>query len=273
VRVKARTAERTASCSNQETSEVTANRNDSRALILRRKTMLAAAAAIVHPPQGMAKTYRRHRGTRLINSWFRALTKLGLGAPYRQILTVPGRKTGQLHSTPVDVIELGGQRWLVAGYGPANWVLNTRAHGQVTLSRGRHAETYKVEEVGAEDAIPVLRKYIAEIRCHASLLRRYPELVRRGRRCRTLETRGLPFDPVHAEPPRERMRKDVREFIRRLEAVGLTVEPTPGHYRVLRDGKPLRKANGMPFTLPFSPDTIRWRRAAVVELRKLGIDP
>lgn len=68
------------------------------------------------------------------------------------------------------------------------------------------------------------------------------------------------------------VRKDVREFIRRLEAVGLTVEPTPGHYRVLRDGKPLRKANGMPFMLPFSPDTIRWRRSAIVELRKLGID-
>ena len=49
------------------------------------------------------------------------------------------------------------------------------------------------------------------------------------------------------------MRKDVREFIRRLEAVGLTVESTPGHYRVLRDGKPLRKANGVPFMLPFSP--------------------
>jgi biotin operon repressor len=68
------------------------------------------------------------------------------------------------------------------------------------------------------------------------------------------------------------MRKDVREFIRRLEAEGLTVESTPGHYRVLRDGEPLRKANGMPFTLPFSPDTVRWRRAAIVELRKLGIE-
>jgi biotin operon repressor len=67
------------------------------------------------------------------------------------------------------------------------------------------------------------------------------------------------------------MRKDVREFIRRLEAVGLTVESTPGRYRVLRDGNPLRKANGVPFTLPFS-DTTRWRRAAIVELRKLGID-
>jgi hypothetical protein len=71
--------------------------------------------------------------------------------------------------------------------------------------------------------------------------------------------------------PRPEMRKDVREFIRRLAAVGLTVESTPGHYRVLHEGKPLRKANGMPFTL-FSPDTIRWRRAAIVELRKLGIN-
>jgi hypothetical protein len=55
-------------------------------------------------------------------------------------------------------------------------------------------------------------------------------------------------------------------------AGGAPVESTPGHYRVLRDGKPLRKANGMPFMLPFSPDTIRWQRAAIVELRQLGID-
>jgi hypothetical protein len=68
------------------------------------------------------------------------------------------------------------------------------------------------------------------------------------------------------------VRKDVREFIRRLEDVGLTVEPTPGHYHVLHDGKPLRRENGMPFMLPFSPDTTRWRRAAINELRKLGFD-
>lgn len=68
------------------------------------------------------------------------------------------------------------------------------------------------------------------------------------------------------------MRKDVREFIRRLEAAGLEVEPTAGHYRVLREGRPLRKANGMPLRLPFSPDTTRWRRAAALELRRLGIE-
>jgi F420H(2)-dependent quinone reductase len=92
------------------------------------------------------------------------LTKLALGARYREILTVQGQKTGRPHSTPVDVIGVGGDRWLVAGYGPTNLVLNTRAHGTVTLSRGGHSETYKVQEVGAEDAIPVLRKYIAGIR-------------------------------------------------------------------------------------------------------------
>jgi hypothetical protein len=76
---------------------------------------------------------------------------------------------------------------------------------------------------------------------------------------------------AHADRSRDsglEVRKDVREFIRRLEAVGLRVESTPGHHRVLSEGKPLRKANGM----PFSSDRIRWRRAAIVELRKLGND-
>jgi hypothetical protein len=67
------------------------------------------------------------------------------------------------------------------------------------------------------------------------------------------------------------MRKDVREFIRQLETVGLTVEAKPGHYHVFRDGKPLRKANGMPFTLPFSPDTTRWRRGAIRDPRKFAV--
>jgi len=72
----------------------------------------------------MAKEYRRALTTRAINWSFQQLTRLGLGASYRHILTVPGRKTGQLRSTPVDVIDVNGHRWLVTGNGPANWVLN-----------------------------------------------------------------------------------------------------------------------------------------------------
>jgi hypothetical protein len=58
----------------------------------------------------MAKTYRLSVGARLINSVFRLMTRLGLGASYRYILTVPGRKTGRLYSTPVDAIEVAGYR-------------------------------------------------------------------------------------------------------------------------------------------------------------------
>jgi deazaflavin-dependent oxidoreductase (nitroreductase family) len=112
----------------------------------------------------VAKTYRLSRGTRLVNSAFRLLTRLGLGASYRHILTVRGRKTGRLYSTPVDVIEHDGQRWLVAGYGPANWVANVRTAGEVTLSRGRRSDRFKVEEAAPAAAVPVLRRYMSQIR-------------------------------------------------------------------------------------------------------------
>ena len=112
----------------------------------------------------MAKTYRMSRATRLINSLFRTLTRFGLGASYRHILTVQGRKTGRLYSTPVDVLELDGQRWLVAAYGPVSWVANARAAGEVTLSRGGRSQQFEVEEAASTAAVPVLRNYITEIR-------------------------------------------------------------------------------------------------------------
>jgi deazaflavin-dependent oxidoreductase (nitroreductase family) len=95
---------------------------------------------------------------------FRTLTRLGLGASYRYVVTVPGRKTGRLYSTPVDVIELAGQRFLVAGYGPTSWVANARTAGEVTLSRGSHSDRFQVEEVAPTAAVPVLRRYMSEIR-------------------------------------------------------------------------------------------------------------
>jgi deazaflavin-dependent oxidoreductase (nitroreductase family) len=112
----------------------------------------------------VAKRYRLNFGARLVNAVFRLMTRLELGASYRHILTVPGRKTGRLYSTPVDVIEVGGYRWLVAGYGPVSWVRNARAAGEVTLSRGGNSARFRVEEATAPTAIPVLRAYIAQIK-------------------------------------------------------------------------------------------------------------
>ncbi|HSI97089.1 MAG TPA: nitroreductase/quinone reductase family protein [Gaiellaceae bacterium] len=79
--------------------------------------------------------------------------------PRTYLLTVPGRTSGRLWSTPVSIVREGDERWLVAPYGERNWVRNARAAGWVELRRGRRQERLEVEELGPEDAIRVLRRY------------------------------------------------------------------------------------------------------------------
>lgn len=103
--------------------------------------------------------YRRSPWRRALNAVVRPLARLGLAGPRMHLLTVPGRRTGRPWSTPVSLVELDGERYLVAPYGERNWVLNARAAGWVELRRGRVRERLAVEEVGPEAAVPVLRRY------------------------------------------------------------------------------------------------------------------
>lgn len=112
----------------------------------------------------MAKTRGSGVGVRAVDGAFRLLTGLGLGASYRHLLSVRGRRTGRVYTTPVDVMELEGRRWLVAAYGPSSWVRNARAAGEVTLRRGRRSRTYGVIEPDPAEAVPVLRRYLTEVR-------------------------------------------------------------------------------------------------------------
>ena len=110
----------------------------------------------------MATTDRPGPGRRLLNALVRAAIWAGMAPRRFALLTVPGRHSGTRHSTPVIVLKGGGHRWLVAPYGERAWVKNARAAGQVTLSRGRRRLTAPVEEVGAEEAGPVLQAYLAQ---------------------------------------------------------------------------------------------------------------
>jgi deazaflavin-dependent oxidoreductase (nitroreductase family) len=113
----------------------------------------------------MAKTYRLGAGTRAVNAVFLTLTRLGLGAKYRYVLGVRGRKTGELRETPVDVMKIDRRRFLVSPYGITNWVENVRAAGQVRIKRGRRCDWgLRVRELTPEESVPVLRKYYRDIR-------------------------------------------------------------------------------------------------------------
>ena len=90
--------------------------------------------------------YRLTLPRRVLNRIVRLWIRLGLPPRKYHVLTVKGRRSGRSHSTPVSVVVVNGKRWLVAPYGPRNWVKNARAAGQVRLSRGAHSEVLTVEE-------------------------------------------------------------------------------------------------------------------------------
>ncbi|HUH97697.1 MAG TPA: nitroreductase family deazaflavin-dependent oxidoreductase [Anaerolineales bacterium] len=79
------------------------------------------------------------------------------------LLTTIGRKSGIPRSNPVVLIEEGERRWLVSPYGNVSWVYNAKASGKVTLTRNGKSETVSIRECSAEQAAPVLRKYVVNV--------------------------------------------------------------------------------------------------------------
>jgi deazaflavin-dependent oxidoreductase (nitroreductase family) len=93
------------------------------------------------------------------NALVNLLARAGIGPIH--LLTTRDRVTGAPHTVPVVPVEEGGTRWLVAPYGPVGWVRDARAYPQVQLRYGRSRQEHAVREVGAEEAGPVLKRYVA----------------------------------------------------------------------------------------------------------------
>src|ERR1039458_6030598 len=72
---------------------------------------------------------------RAFNRLFGFLVGLGFGLKHNYLLQVRGRKSGKLYSTPIDLLETGGKRFLVAPRGRTQWVRNAEAAGEVMLKR------------------------------------------------------------------------------------------------------------------------------------------
>ena len=108
----------------------------------------------------MAKTYRVTPIIRFFNRLMRLMIRWNIAPPQTYLMTVRGRKTGNLYSTPVSLVREEGRRWLVSPYGEVSWVKNARAAGQVTLSRGGKAETVRIRELGPAESAPILKQYV-----------------------------------------------------------------------------------------------------------------
>jgi deazaflavin-dependent oxidoreductase (nitroreductase family) len=88
------------------------------------------------------------------------LTRHGVSVFGSRVLAVRGRTSGEWRTTPVNLLEHGGRRYLVAPRGETQWVRNLRIAGEGELRVGRRTEPFRARELGGDEQVPVLRAYL-----------------------------------------------------------------------------------------------------------------
>jgi deazaflavin-dependent oxidoreductase (nitroreductase family) len=97
---------------------------------------------------------------RVFNPFIALITRRGMTVAGSRVLEVRGRSSGEPRRTPVNPLELDGQRYLVAPRGDTQWVRNLRASGEGRLLAGRHSESFTAAEVPDAEKPPILRSYL-----------------------------------------------------------------------------------------------------------------
>ena len=87
-------------------------------------------------------------------------TRMGISVWGSRVLRVKGRKTGNWHSTPVNLLSFDGSLYLVAPRGETQWVRNLRVIGSGELMLGRSKKTFRAVEIQDQGKTPILRAYL-----------------------------------------------------------------------------------------------------------------
>jgi deazaflavin-dependent oxidoreductase (nitroreductase family) len=104
----------------------------------------------------------RGRLRRLESRAFRvAVERLGAQIDNTWILEVPGRRTGVPHFTPVKLLDVDAEQFLVSLYGPSDWSRNLRASRTARLRQKGRSLFVAAEELAAAERPRILRAYLA----------------------------------------------------------------------------------------------------------------
>jgi deazaflavin-dependent oxidoreductase (nitroreductase family) len=97
---------------------------------------------------------------RIFNRAFGFLVGIGWSFSYNYLLQVRGRKSGNLYSTPVNLLEIGGKQFLVAPRGRTQWVRNAEAAGEITLKKGSSRQQFRLRPLSGDEKLAVLKAYL-----------------------------------------------------------------------------------------------------------------
>jgi deazaflavin-dependent oxidoreductase (nitroreductase family) len=101
---------------------------------------------------------------RTFNKAFGFLVGMGLGFSYNYLVQVKGRKSGKVYSTPIDLLERGGKRFLVAPRGRTQWVRNAEAAGEVTLKKGSQRQQFRLRALSDQEKPEILKAYLDQFK-------------------------------------------------------------------------------------------------------------
>ena len=107
-----------------------------------------------------ARYLRPGRSDAVFNGIVAALTRAGVSVWGSRVLAVRGRSSGQMRTTPVNLLTVDGERYLVAPRGVTQWVRNIRAAGEAELRVGRRVEPVRVTELADDEKPDLLRAYL-----------------------------------------------------------------------------------------------------------------
>ena len=88
------------------------------------------------------------------------LTRHGVSVLGSRVLAVKGRTSGAWRTTPVNVLDHDGHRYLVSARGEGQWVRNLRVAGTGELRVGNRTEVFRGRELSDQEKVPVLRAYL-----------------------------------------------------------------------------------------------------------------
>ena len=97
---------------------------------------------------------------RVFNPAVAVMTRLGVSVWGSRVLRVRGRKSGEWHTTPVNLLTLDGVQYLVAPRGHTQWVRNIRVSGGGELVLGSRAQAFSAVEVADDQKVAILRAYL-----------------------------------------------------------------------------------------------------------------
>jgi hypothetical protein len=93
-----------------------------------------------------------------VNAAMKVLQRAGIALGSIHLISVPGRRTGQMRTTPVSPFTVDNRRYILS-FGQTEWVRNARAAGWGMLSRGHSKAKVKLTEVKPPDSRSILGEY------------------------------------------------------------------------------------------------------------------